>query len=821
MSSNTRNGAISTQKPKRTAVSTAVHAATTAMLISATLPTVASAQMDEITVTAQKREQSLQDVPVSITALDAQTLIDIGVTNFDDYVRQVPTLTAAGRGPGNTTYYIRGMATRSITLSAVEAVGNSPNVALYLDEQPIQTIGRNLDVYVTDMERIEVLAGPQGTLYGASSQAGTVRLITKKPVLNEFQSGALFSISNTSGGEMSTAVEAYMNIPLIDDKLAWRTVAYSANQGGFIDNKQATYDPLQFNSGTPAGIPRTLDDNTLLAKDDSNDADYQGFRTALKLQANDDWDFLLQVMQQELNTTGSFAVDPLVGELAHSKFFPDYNDDEFSQFAWTANGQIGSLDVIYTGAFLDRKVNQSTADASAVEDGNFVVSYLCDAEVALQCYDPSYGVQFRLETERTTHELRVATSPENKLRFIGGVFLDDADLGGTADFTAPGQIERGVTAQQILMPDATRFDDSIRPPGVNFVNDITRYEKQEAIFGELSYSFTDALTATLGARYFEQEVFLGGSSDFFFEAIPRPFNGFTSNNGADTPFSSGDTGRNIDANLDGLSPAKEDDTIIKANLSWTPNEDSLVYATYSEGYRPGGFNRQGGPGSVDPTVTIPFVYTTDSVENIELGWKLSFMDDRLRWNGTFYDVEWSDIQLQVSDNSITTLLFTTNIGAAEVTGIDTDIAFAATDDFTLYASLAWNDSEITSLSNDTFTAGNIVPIGSPLAFAPEWQYNLRGRYTWEAGDYSGHAQLQLIHADKSENSIFEGNTAEIPAYDMWYATIGFNKDNYGVELFMDNITDERTIRFFRTNGVSNDHFVTRPRSIGLRFRYDY
>ena len=819
MSANTKTETATCRKPKRTPVSIGVHAATTAMLIGAALPNVAaSAELEEITVTAQKREQSLQDVAVSIVALDAQTLADIGITNFDDYVRQVPALTAGGRGPGNTTYFIRGMATRSVTLSAVEASGNSPNVALYLDEQPIQTLGRNLDVYVADMERIEVLAGPQGTLFGASSQAGTVRMITKKPVYNEFQAGGKFSISDTKSGEMSTAVEGYINIPLIDDKLAWRTVAYSANQGGFVDNVQTTYDPLQFNAGTPAGIPRTLDNNTELAGEDTNDADYQGVRSALKFQANDEWDFLLQVMQQELNTTGSFAVDPLIGDLAHAKFFPDYNDDEFSQFAWTVNGQFGGLDVIYTGAYLDREVDQSTADASAVEDGNFVVSYLCDP--AVQCYDPSYGVQFRVEAERSTHELRVATSPENKWRFIGGVFFDDADLGGTADFTAPGQIERGVTAQQILMPDATRFDDSIRPPGVNFVNDITRYEKQEAIFGELSYSFTDALTATIGARYFEQEVFLGGSSDFFFEAIPNAFNGFTSTNGACTPFACGDTGRNIDATLGDLAPGKEDDTIIKFNLSWAPNDDSLLYATYSEGYRPGGFNRQGGA-SMDPNIDIPFGYVSDTVENLEFGWKVSLLDNRLRWNGTFYDVEWSDVQMQVIDNDLSNLLFFTNIGSADVMGIDSDIAFSATDNLTLFLSFAWNDSEVTSVGNEVFTADNVVPVGSPLAFAPEFQYNLRGRYTWEAGEWGGHAQLQFIHADESQNSVFLDNVRTIPSYDMWYGTIGFNKDNYGVELFVDNMTDERVIRFFRTNGVSDDGFVTRPRSIGLRFTYDY
>lgn len=814
MSSSTETETNKPQKLMRTPVTAAVHLATTAMFIGAALPNVASAQLEEIIVTASKRTESLQDVSVSVIALDSKTLIDVGITNFDDYVRYQPNLTAAGRGAGNATYYIRGMATDNATLSAVEAAGNSPNVALYLDEQPIQTIGRNLDIYITDMERIEVLAGPQGTLFGASSQAGTVRLITKKPVLDEFQTGAQFSISDTKSGEMSTAVEGYINIPLIEDKLAWRTVVYSANQGGFIDNVQGTDDPLLLNPARIARFPNATTVpavNTLLAEKDFNDADYQGFRSALKFQANDNWDFLLQVMQQELNATGTFAVDPTVGDLQVSTFFPDFNNDEFSQLAWTANGQIGNLDVIYTGAYLDRSVDQATSDNAYLETGRFVVGYLCNA---VQCHDPVYGVRFTVETERSTHEFRIATSQENRLRFIGGVFLDDAQLGSTTDFTAPGQLANGVTAQQLPFPDSTMFNPNPRPQGVNFVNDITRFEKQTALFGELTYEFVpDTLTATIGARFYEQEVSLAGSTNLFFEAVPSERNGHTSKNG--------NTGFNIDSVLQGISPSKEGDTIIKANVSWTPNEDSLFYATYSEGFRPGGFNRRGGPSPFDPSVFLPFAYTTDTVENIEFGWKVEFLDNRLRWNGTFYSVDWTDVQLTVTDFALSNLTFTTNLGSAEVTGIDSDIVFAATDNLTLFASFAWNDTELTSVSDDIFSPSNIAPVGSSLAFAPEFQYTLRGRYTWEAGDYGAHAQLAMQHADESNNSVLLGETAIIPSYDTWDATLGFSKENYSVELFIDNLTDERIIRFFRADSLTPEQFVTRPRSIGLRFRYDY
>ena len=764
------------------------------------------AVIEEVVVTATKRSASMQDIPLAVQALNEDALNDQGVQSFADYVQYLPNINAGGRGPGQNEIYIRGAAVDAINITVAESQGTAPNVALYLDEQPITTGGRNLDVYIADIERIEVLAGPQGTLYGASSQAGTVRIITKKPVLNEFHVGTKFSVSDTKNGEMSTAVEGYINIPLIEDKLAWRTVVYSVNQGGFIDNVVGSDDPLQDNAARVNNFPDATTipaTNTTLAKEDFNDASYQGIRTALKFEANDNWDFLLQLMQQQLNTQGTFAQDPTVGDLEISTFFPDFQDDEFKQVAWTVNGQIGSLEVIYTGAFLDREVDQSTSDNAYLEQGAFIPSYLCNDT---QCFDPVYGERFTVETERTTHEIRIATASENRLRFIGGVFFDNADLGASIDFTSPGQIANGITAQQEPLPDTTIFNPDPRPQGVNFVNDITRFEKQTAIFGELTFDLLpDTLSATLGARYYEQEVGLAGSTNFFFA----------------TTDTDNDFGINIDQNLEGISPAKDDGTIIKVNVSWTPNDDFLFYGTYSEGFRPGGFNRRGGPGSVDPEVFVPFGYVTDTVENMELGWKLDFLDSRLRWNGTFYKVDWSDVQLTVTDLTISNLTFTTNLGEAEVTGIDSDIAFSATDNLMLFASFAWNDSKMTSVSNDIFEPSNIAPVGSPLAFAPEWQYTLRGRYIWQAGNYDAHAQLAYQHADESQNSIILSQAADIPSWDSWDATLGFGKENYGVELFVNNITDERIIRFIRPGGSTPEEFVTRPRTVGLRFTYNY
>ncbi|MEM7278302.1 MAG: TonB-dependent receptor plug domain-containing protein [Pseudomonadota bacterium] len=197
--------------------------------------------IEEIVVTATKRSASMQDIPLAVQAMGAEQLEQQNIQSFADYVNFLPSVNAGGRGPGQNEIYIRGAAVDAINITVAESQGSAPNVALYLDEQPITAGGRNLDVYVTDMERIEVLPGPQGTLYGASSMAGTVRLITNKPVIDEFQASFNGSWSQTRSGEDSNSLEAMINLPIIDGKFAIRAALYQDTQGGYIDNVEGTF----------------------------------------------------------------------------------------------------------------------------------------------------------------------------------------------------------------------------------------------------------------------------------------------------------------------------------------------------------------------------------------------------------------------------------------------------------------------------------------------------------------------------------------------------------------------------------------------------
>lgn len=272
----------------------------------------AAAQLDEIIVTATKRAESAQDVPVTVSALGEDSLDELGVAVFNDYLVQLPGVTAGGGGPGQNTIYIRGVASTTPNLTTAGVAGLAPNVAFYLDEQPLAQPGRNLDVYAVDLQRVEVLPGPQGTLFGASSQAGTVRLITNEPKLGVVEGNASAATSFTDGGEMSTKVTAVVNIPATE-KLALRGVVYVDRQGGFIDNvagERSVAESARFRTagtvrgnGLPvsanragfqagadlSGVNFLTANNSGLVEDDFNDAVYAGGRLAALYEVNEDW----------------------------------------------------------------------------------------------------------------------------------------------------------------------------------------------------------------------------------------------------------------------------------------------------------------------------------------------------------------------------------------------------------------------------------------------------------------------------------------------------------------------------------------------------
>jgi outer membrane receptor protein involved in Fe transport len=826
----------------------------------------ADRRLTTVTVTATKRSESAQDIPVTVSAIGEQELKQLGVKNFNDYLVQLPGVTAGGSGPGQNTIYIRGLASTTPNLTVAGVAGLAPNVAFYLDEQPLSQPGRNLDVYAADLERVEVLSGPQGTLFGASSQAGTVRLITNKPSLSGFDANFQASTSFTDGGEMSNSVEAMLNVP-VSDKLALRGVVYNDSQGGYIDNVGSTLSVRESARFRPAGTVRTngvpvnnlragfqagadlsnvnfIDaNNGAIAENDINDTNYQGFRLSGLYEFNDTWDLLVQHSQQSIESDGVFFADPELGDYDIARFTPEEIEDDFHSTAWTLEGEIGFLEAIYTGAYTERTTDQVVDYSDYLFVGQYLPYYICDGSVSYPgaaapsgtCYAPDLYVNSHSETEVQTHEIRFNTPSENRWRATFGAFYSDLELAERNDFVYDGSIlAEGFSGQTGFAPNYPLTNTDVTgaigsaspgyfsepgpfPDGVIFRNDVLRTDEQIGVFGEATYDLTDQFAVTVGARYYDIEVDLKGSAN-------SSFGNFGTNTDAQIFGTNISAQYSPDNTIGAPDKAQTDGFIYKLTGEWTPTANTLFYATYSEGFRPGLLNRPGGaagPGSY----TVPFEVDTDEVTNYEAGWKTELFDNSLRFNGAAFFVDIEGLQTTIFDPSIVNLFFSDNAANAELMGLEGDFTWApdSIPGLTLAGAFSILDTEVTEVLVPT----NDVLEGSELAFAPSFQGNLRARYEWDLEqDFAGqrltaHVMPQLVFSDDSVSDIIEINKTDIEGYVTLGATAGVTADNWSAELFATNITNEYAE--LANDFVFDRERVTpmRPRTIGLRLSYDY
>ncbi len=917
-------------------------------LSSALVPTLAASgayaqKLEEVVVTATKRAASTQDIAVSVDALTSDTLDDFGISNFEDYLIQLPGVTAGGSGPGQNTIYIRGVASTTPNLTTAGVAGLAPNVALYLDEQPLAQPGRNLDVYTADLNRVEVLKGPQGTLFGASSQAGTVRLITNKPDLAEAYGSFDTDLSYTEEGEESTKFEAMYNLP-ISDSVALRAVVYRDNQGGWVDNVPGTITAHESARFRDAGVMRSngvpvsdrraglqsatyinslpsevaytsaripfdpYDPNSLvefreanneaLVEEDFNDTVYTGGRLALRADLSEDWSVLLGAMTQEMETDGTFTADPTLGTDSPSiqRYSPDRLEDSFNNFNWTIEGRLGELEVIYTGAYTERETDQIVDYTDYMFVGQYLPYYICDASVTYPeynyyqegaplnqafgtCYEPDLYALSYSETEVQTHELRFSTDQSKSLRVTAGAFFSDLQLEERVDFSYPSinQInffdfyDESVTTAvpNLPFPGSVITEEGPYPSDTVFRNDVRRTDEQYGFFGEVSFDFTEQFSATLGARYYDVEVDLEGGAnatfcnpffandqDSFGTNISDLYDGdgslrFVGDCGYTPRLESGttfeeavalwqandsfsyDRGQYVNAPnavsdaeirgflraIDAPDVAQTDGTIMKLTLSYTPSDDVLVYATFSEGYRPGLLNRPGGaagPGDY----SVPFELQTDDVTNYELGWKADLANGTLRLNGSAFFVEVDRLQTTIFDPSITNLFFSDNAANAEVMGVEGTMTWLpqAVPGLVVGASFSLLDTEIT----DVLTPTDDVQKGDSLAFAPEVQFNANARYNWTlSSGLDAHVMYNIAYSDESYSDIIRINRDRIDSWTMMGASAGISSESWGLTAYVDNLTDERAE--LSRNFVNDRQRVTyaRPRTAGLRLSYKF
>jgi outer membrane receptor protein involved in Fe transport len=848
--------------------------------------------VQEVVVTAERRSESIQNVPATIQALTSETMTQLNVKTFDDFVKYLPNVTSGGYGPGLSNIFIRGLATSIGGTQGVGATGSFPNVATYLDEQSGQVPGRNLDVYAADLERIEVLEGPQGTLFGAGAQAGVVRYITNKPQLDRTEGNVSAAYAVTEHGDPSTTVEGVLNVGVIPDKLAARVVIYDDSRGGYINNIRGTFaraptDQVVVNYFGGVVPPNTgpINNNAQLGRA-INPVTYKGIRAEVLYKFNEDWNFLLTQSYQNMDAEGVFWQEAYDGvyqrlpELSVQLYNPSYDKDKFTNTAWTLNGRIGSLQAVYTGAYLDRNITQQQ-DYTNYSRGAYAGYYQCDypgypfttvgGKITPTpgsrgfCYSPNALWTDNQKDTHQSHEIRLSTPTDWRIRGLVGGFYEKYSIYEQTDWfygTSPHFFPIGPPS---LDPKTGAFypvtvqNPNVRPSGDAFFDDIKRGYTQWAGFTSIDFDIIPKiLTLTGGTRYYSMDTFEKGTNVGSFGCeINGPYNGSVPPNPCVSTPATGVLSNlnNLDAkHLDrSWSGAKS-----RVNLTWHITPDIMAYYTWSQGFRPGGFNRAQAhiTGPLAGVFVPPLTYAPDTLTNNELGWKTEWLDRHLQLNGAIYQENWYNTQIEIFDPGTTgNLTFTTNGPDYRVRGVELQFLALPVQGLQISGAVAWNSSEVTKTV--TFTGVNGQPVilkpnpfgdnGTPLAQSPPFSGNIRARYSFPVGDYQAFAQVGVVHqahsyasTDRVTQELVTHDPVPVecprtphplnptcttaydnPAFTLYDASAGIGRGNWEGQLYCQNLSDARAITWSNYREYVKAETVVPPRTIGLRMTYKF
>jgi iron complex outermembrane receptor protein len=746
--------------------------------------------VQEIVVTAQKRSENMQTVPISIQALTPETLEQHQVQSFDDYTKLLPSVSFQSLGPGESQLFFRGIASGKDGLP----FGALPTSGVYLDETPVTTVGSLLDVHMYDMARVEALSGPQGTLFGASSLAGTLRIITNKPNPAKFEAGYDVEANKFGDGGPGGSVQGFVNIPLTD-KIAVRIVAFEEADGGYIDNTlgSRTYQrPYTAADGSTATSPLTVT-NAGAAKNDFNSANTYGGRVALGIELNEDWTITPQFMGQDQHTDGTFLYDPHAGYLKVHDFLDGYSIDKWYQASLTVNGKIFDWDFLYAGGYAARN-NVALQDYSyyTVAYDHFP-NYTYFQNKNGQPLSPNQFVERANSFTKDTQEVRLSSPTGQRLQVTTGLFFERQSDDFRADYLIPG-IAQSPQAAGYYMPGT---DADV------FLSNATIVDRDYAVFGQGDFKILPDLTLTAGIRGFEYRNsvigFSGGA-------------GTVQSLGCGASYSTNCV--SIDKSANGSGETH------KLNLSWQIDPDRMVYTTYSTGFRPGGINR--------PLGYAP--YNPDTLDNYELGWKTSWLNRMLRFNGAVYHEVWNGVQYSLPGaNGVASIV---NAGNAAVDGVETDIQ-ARLGRLTLSSSGAYNNARLTTPFCDMINGvshcelGMAAPSGTQLPVQPQFKDTSTARYSFDVGAIAAYTQLSMLYQSGSTSLLSVGqnaalgNTAPFKTFDL--AIGGATENDLTFEFYIQNMFDDHGALSRNSQCVETTCFVNgrtypiKPQLFGVKF----
>ncbi len=802
------------RKFNRNPLTQSISMALMGSVVAATVAVPAQAQdeskglLEEIIVTAQKREQNLQDVAVSIQVLGNEQLENLNIRSFEDVIDFLPTVswTAQGGpgGPGFGQIYMRGIASGGDGNHSA----SMPSVGYYLDEQPVTTINQILPIHMYDLARIEVLAGPQGTLYGQGSQSGTIRIITNKPEMGVSTGGYDLEANTVKSGDPGYNLNGFWNFPL-GERAAIRLVAWHEEIGGYIDEVPTTIT-------IPGAVPYTLD-NSAQVGENTNEVTTTGLRGLLKIDLNENWSITPGIMAQKSDHEGYFEHNPeLFGDLETGRFWPATGIDDWYQASLTLDGTIGDINVVYAGAYLEREQDYEYDYTSYTE--YLTYAFYADGITCLyfaspdECSSAPQYVWAQNDFTRQSHELRLQSAADRRFRWTGGLFY---------------QKQKHEFDLQYTVPDSDVNTSVVEGLHVTWQTTQVREDEDTAVFGELTFDFTDKFSGTFGARYFEFDNSLYGFNGFLEHCTGQYIDGefveIPAEDGGEIQWPCLDT-RILDSVVEG------DDWAFKGNLEYRIDDMKMIYFTVSEGFRAGGANRARIEGLES--------YDADFVTNYEFGWKLVLGDGTVRFNGAAYVIDWDNFQFGFLDFTLSNLTIVQNVGNSQTKGVEWDLTWGINDKNYLTFAGSYNDAKLKTdfwrnpaeegVEGIPFNA----PKGTPMPYVPKWQLTGIWRSNFDMGSLPGFFQAAVAYTGKRWNDL---DLLNVPArqqmddYTLVNLSAGIDRDNWTLTFYINNLLDERAqvdIEDPGYGGLTNIQrppghaWVTipnRPRSFGIRF----
>jgi outer membrane receptor protein involved in Fe transport len=623
-------------------------------------------------------------------------------------------------------------------------IANFPNVALYLDDQSMQFPARNIDIYAADLERVEVLEGPQGTLFGGGAEAGAVRYITNKPKLDAFGGHAEAMYGFTSGGAANNSEVVTLNVPIIKDKLGIRATIYNERRGGYIDNVPSTFtrsndDPGAYylnikpnaqgicpnGRGTSTGFctvtgPGAQINNSTTAEKDFNPVTYTGGRIEALWDINDDWNLLVTESVQHLDVLGVSSSYPTGSDFQPLKplqvttFVPSYDHDKFESTAWTLHGKIGPLSAVYTGSYLTRHIDNQV-DYTNYSRTAYGVYYTCSGGVTgwgsgpATCFSPATYWHDKVCNTHLTNEFRLSTPDTGRIRVIAGAFHEKFKVEDVMNFEYktipscnPTNLAIALAGGQVCAANIRTIagadvnDPGVRDDNTGFGEDVKRGYRQFAFFGSVDFDIIpDVLTITGGTRYYNYKEYEVGAQ----YAVRTP-SCLNVPNGQCAPnsgtFDIGTHGDHV--TYHGFKS--------RASINWKIDPTTMAYFTFSQGFRPGGFSRTQrsvavGPGTAanggTPQYLTPNGYSPDSLDNFEAGLKTALFDHRLMINLSAYNMNWKNVQfLFYNPAQLGNTTFGVNGPTYNIKGVELQMTARPTRGLTMQGTATYNKNKQTN-----------------------------------------------------------------------------------------------------------------------------